>query len=372
MMMSTIMLCAEVCLAFSTHVYVYCILRFIIGLTIGGSISSASIFLSEISEDHNRGMIGCFVGLSLPLGNLYVYVVGPMFSVKVFTFICTLPNILNLLCLLTFIPESPFYLALKGDRGGTINALERLRNKSSSNIEKEYELIMRTLQETSGKVKATWSSFFGVRSLRKGFIIAIGLNAFQQVSGIIAILAFAGPLFDASGASLSGDLTALLIGVVSVVSVSLATLIIERIGRRPLLIFSTLGGCIPHFLLGLFFYLKQAESPIIESILWLPIISVLVFIVTFNLGLGVIPTSIMSELFPSNVKSKAASASTCTSLALMFIVTTAFPIMNDLLGPAWCLWLFSIFEFLGFLFVYFLVPEIKGKSLMEVQELLSK
>lgn len=372
MMTTTLMLIGYIGLAYSTHVYMYYIARFIIGLAVGGAVTSTSIFLSEISEDHNRGTIGCFIGLSFPIGNLYVYLVGPLFSVKVLTLICTIPNIINLLCFLTFIPESPYYLASKGNRTLAIKSLDRLRSKNPSEIEKEYEAIVNTLKGTSEKVEGTWSSLLRERNLRRGLIIALFLNLLQQLSGICAILAFAGPLFDASGASLSGDMTAILIGVVKVTSVIFTTAMIERAGRRPLLMVSTLGGSIPHFLLGLFFQLKNNNSPLIDSILWLPIVSVLAFIITYALGLGVIPTAIMSELFPSNVKSKAASICSCGGHTFLFIVTTTFPLMNELFGPACCFWIFCFFELLGFLFVYFLVPEIKGKNLMEVQELLSK
>lgn len=372
MMLSTIMLVSEIGLAFSTHLYMYYVTRFVIGLCVGGTVASASVFVSEISENHNRGMIGCVVGLCFPIGNSYVYLVGPLFSVKIFTLFCTLPLILNLLCFMIFIPESPFYLASKRNKAGAIEALERIRNKNPSEIEKEYEKIVQTIAETSDKVEPTWSNMFKVRSLRKGFIIAVGLNALQQLSGVSAILAFAGPLFDASGAAISGDTTAILIGLVKVASVCLATAVIEKVGRRPLLLVSTLGGCIPHLLLGLFFHLKNVNSPLLPNIMWLPVTSVLLFIVAYSVGLGIIPTAIMSEIFPSNVKSKAASACTFTALFLIFIVTSLFPIMNELLGPSWCLWMFAVCEFLGFLFVFFLVPEIKGKSITEVQEMLSK
>lgn len=371
-MLSTVKLITVTGLAFSTNLYAYYLARFVIGLTMGGTVSSLSIFLNEISEDHNRGKIGCFIGLSFPIGNLSAYLIGPMFSVKVFTLLCSIPAFVSLLSLLTFIPESPYYLASKGDRGGTINALERIRNKNPSQIEKEYETIVKIVKETTGKVEPSWRHIFSVRSLRKGLIIAIGVNIFQQLSGICAILAFAGPIFDAAGVSLSGDLVAILIGVVKILGVLCAASIIERVGRRPLLLASTLGGSVPHILLGLFFYLKSINSPIINKILWLPVISVLGFVISYSLGLGVIPGPLMSEIFPSDVKSKAASMCCCIVHTALLVVTAGFPILNDFLGSAWCLWLFAVCEFLGFLFVYFLVPEIKGKSLTEVQELLSR
>lgn len=371
MILSTLMILFEAVLAFSTNIYMYYISRFMIGLCVGVSVAATSIFLSEISQDHNRGTIGCFVGLSYPIGSLYAYIIGPLFSIKIFTLLCTIPNIFNILCFLIFIPESPFYLASKGYKKETMKALGKIRCRND-NVEKEYLKIVQTLENTTDKVEPTWRNILIVKNLRKGFIIAVTLNALQQLSGIGAILSYAGPLFDAAGASLSGNMTAILIGAVKVGAAVAATAIIERTGRKPLLIISTLGGSIPLFLLGLFFHLKNINSPLLDSILWLPIFSALFFIVTYTFGLGIIPQAIMSELFPSNVKSKTASSSASCALILKCVVTTIFPIMNDFLGPTWCLWVFSVFELLGFLFVCFVVPEIKGKTVLEVQELLGR
>lgn len=174
MILSGVMLVSEVALACATHIYMYYVARFIIGLAVGVGVATVSVFLSEISEDHNRGTIGCFIGLSLPVGNLFVFILGPLVSVKMFTLLCTIPNILNLLCFLTFVPESPIYLASKGHKAQTMNSLERIRNKNSDELEKEYESIILTLENTSAKVKPTWGTIFRVRCLRNGFIIALG------------------------------------------------------------------------------------------------------------------------------------------------------------------------------------------------------
>lgn len=343
-----------------------------IGVVIGVAPAAVSVFLSEIAEDHNRGIIGCFIGLTFPLGNLYGYLVGPMFSVKIFTLLSTIPNIISVLCCLTFIPESPYYLASKGYKNETLKALQRIRNKSANDLEKEYEKIVQTLKVTADKLDNTWRNLFCVKSLRRGLVIVIGLSTIQQLSGIGAILSYAGPMFDASNASLSGDTVAILIGVVKIFSVLFATVVIETTGRRPLLLISAFGGSFSLVLLGLFFYLKDFRFEIVSTLSWLPITSVLLFVVFYAFGLGVIPLSILGDLFPGNVKSKVSSVCASTTLTLMFIVTTLFPVMNDFMGTPLCLCLFSIFGLLGFLFIHFLVPEIKGKSLVEIQELLSK
>lgn len=362
----------EALLAFATNIYVYYLARLMIGVFVGSCPAVVSVFLSEISEDHNRGILGCFVGLSYPLGTLYGYLIGPMFTVKMYTLLGTIPNIITILCCLAFIPESPYYLASKGHKKETLEALQRIRTKNIYELEKEYENIIQTLEITADKVEATWRDLFNVRCLRRGLVITVGLNAIQQLSGINAILGYAGILFDASNVSLSGDVIAILIGLVNVFGVLLAMIVIEKVGRRPLLLVSTLGGSVSLLVLGLFFYLKKFSFMILNTLSWVPVTSALLFIVFFAVGLASIPVSLPSELFPVNAKSKISSACAGTTLTFMFAVITLFPILNDCLGPAWCFCLFSIFGFLGFLFIHFLVPEIKGKSLVEIQEVLSK
>lgn len=370
MMLSTLFIVFETALAFATNINIYYVARVILGLCVGAGSAVTSVYLSELAEDHNRGMIGCFIGLSFPLGSLYVYLLGPFFSVKMFTLLCTIPNIVNVICLITFIPESPIYLASKGCREDTIKALKKIRNKTAREIEKEYKTIIQTLN-ISNKKQPSWKSLFVEKSLRRGFMLAVGLNIFQQLSGVSAILSYAGPLFDAAAASLSGDMTAILIGIVKVCTVILATIIIEKVGRRYLLLVSTMSTGIPLFVLGAFFYLRSINSIIVDSILWLPIISILLYIIAYSIGIGIIPVAMMSELVPINYKSKVTSVCSIVLLVLSLILTTIFPIINDFFGPSWCLWLFGIFQIVAFVFIYYLVPEIKGKSIMEVQKLLS-
>lgn len=369
--LSTIMIVFEAVLAFSTNIDIYCAARVILGFCVGAGPAVTSIYLSELAQDHNRGMIGCFIGLTFPLGNLYVYLIGPIFSVKIFTLLCTIPNIVNIICLILFIPESPLYLASKGCREDTIKALQKIRNNNSREIENEYKTIVQTLN-SSNKKEPSWKSLFVEKSLRKGFIIAVGLNSCQQLSGISAILAYAGPLFDAVGASLSGDMTAILIGIVKLCTTILATVIIETVGRRYLLLLSTMSTGTPLFLLGVYFYFKNTNFINLDDILWLPLVSILLYIIAYSFGLGIIPVAMMSELIPINYKSKVSSVCSVIVLLLSLLVTTSFPIINDFIGPSWCFWLFSIFQLVSFLFIYFLVPEIKGKSFLEVQKLLSK
>lgn len=372
LILSTMMTLANMILSFASHVYVYYAVRFMLGICAGTADAVVSVFLSEIAEDHNRGRIGCFMGMSYPTGSLIVYVLGSLCSVRTYTLLCTLPNIINIICFLTFIPESPSYLASNKRKKETLAALDRLRNKNPGEVEKEYEALVQTLKSTTEEGESSWKDILSVKSLRKGFVISVVLTILQQFAGIGAILAYAGPLFDAAGSVLTGDVVGILIGLLYIFGDIIAIMIIERVGRRPLLLFSTLGGVIPHFLLGLFFYLKNSGSQTIENFLFLPIVSILTFIITYSVGLSVIPPVIPGVLMPNNAKTKVTSVIFFISYFCFSTVTVVFPIMNDYVGPSWCMWFFAVVESLTFVFVYFFLPEVTGKSSQEIQELLSK
>ena len=104
---------------------------------------------------------------------------------------------------------------------------------------------------------------------------------------------------------------------------------------------------------------------------WLPIICLLMYIISFNLGLGAVPWTILSEIFPANVRSSASALESSLCFGSSFVVTIAFPILSEILGMAQCFWIFGLCCILGVVFIHFVVPETKGKSLMEIQAMLS-
>lgn len=369
-MLSIMMLIGEIVVAFSRYILICYIGRFLSGLAIGAVVGVVPVFITEISEDHNRGRVGCIVGLCFPLGYLYVYLIGPFFSVQNFALLCAVPQIINLICLLLFIPESPIYLVAKGKQKEALKVLKKLRNKSQMEIEKEYVKILRIISENSYEEKASWRSLLAVKSFRRGLLIALGLSVIQPLSGMSAILAFAGSIFDEVGFAVSGDMSAIIIGIVQVLAVVFTTSIIDKAGRRPILLISSLGLSLPHFLLGLFFHLKHYN--LVSSITWLPIVCVLLLTIFYAIGLGTIPSLISSELFPSSVRAKTSTLCSFISITCIFLVNSLFPLASGFLGRSYCLWMFSSFCILGFMFIYFLFPEIEGKDLSEVQKLLSR
>jgi SP family facilitated glucose transporter-like MFS transporter 8 len=145
-----------------------------------------------------------------------------------------------------------------------------------------------------------------------------------------------------------------------------STLLVDKAGRRVLLMFSStvMAACLA--VLGLCFYL-QTHGYDVSSISWLPLASVAVFIVVFSMGFGPVPWIMLGELFPNNVKGIASAVTAAFNWILAFVVTKSFQNLLDLLGSPITFWLFAVMCVVGTIFTAALVPETKGKDLEDIQ-----
>lgn len=155
------------------------------------------------------------------------------------------------------------------------------------------------MEASSGDAK--FSDLFTVRSNLMALFISLSLMLFQQFSGINAVIFYAQSIFDAAGSSLAPSICTIIVGVVQVVMTVASALLIEKAGRRLLLLQSSviMGLCL--VMLGVYFMLKEGGSDV-ANISFLPLMSVVLFIVSFSLGLGPLPWLLMGEIFKKDLK----------------------------------------------------------------------
>lgn len=358
-------------LAFSSNIICIFIARFMNGISSGGSSIAIAIFLSEITEDHNRGKFGCLLSLFLPLGQLYGYVMGFLFPVKYFTIICAIPLVIHTLSLLHYIPETPMYLLLRGKRYAAAKSLARYRGaKNLQEIERELQLMEFTMEKTTRGHEGGLKSLFSHQPTRRGFIVSLGLFFIKLGTGVAVLFSFMAPIFEEAGTGLSGNVIAILVGLLKVGVYFFVSQIVEKLGRKPLMLSSVISCSIALFILGFYFFMKENDYSVYRSISWLPLASVLLFIMAFSVGAGPIPTAIIGELFATNVRSTAVSTVTFFGRIFHSTVLALFPIVVKYIGVSGCMWFFSGFCVFGAVFIYVLMPETKGKSIYEIQEML--
>lgn len=170
---------------------------------------------------------------------------------------------------------------------------------------------------------------------------------------------------------MEGKYASIIIGVTQVVSTLVAVVIIDKAGRRILLIISGLLMAITTALLGLYFFLSEQSPGSMDNFGWLPIASICIFIVFFSIGFGPVPWLVMAELFSEDVKSVAGSISGTSNWLSAFIVTLLFPILKESIGPGPTFWIFTGVAVVSFFYSIFCVPETKGKTILEIQHILS-
>lgn len=147
---------------------------------------------------------------------------------------------------------------------------------------------------------------------------------FQQMSGINAVIFYTKDIFDAANTGIDSGIATILVGVMQVISVFVSSIIVDKAGRRLLLLPSAIVMSICTILLGVYFFMKAQSEESVASIGFLPVISLCLFIVMFSIGFGPIPWMMMGELFANDIKGVAGSAAGTFNWALAFLVTSTF------------------------------------------------
>lgn len=363
-------LVAFVTLAFVKNIYLYFVARLLNGFSVGGSYTVLPMYIAEVSEPKNRGMATVSLGVFWALGNLIPYCIGPYMPTMWFNLaLCISPTTFFVIFLLLG-PETPYYLVGKKKMEEATKALMKLRSKNEQQIQKELEEITVSLENEE---KGHFYEILKSKALRKALFISLTLIIANQFCGINAFLFYMQPIFQASGTEIKADLSAIIVGLVLFVSSIIAPFVADRWGRRALMLISSFGMVVALVPIGAYFYFLDngLASSSINAFSWVPITSLIVYIIMFNMGMTSIPWIIPAELFPSSFRSIAASTISTTCWLFSFIITKFFTQISEAIGKGPVFLVFGLCSFLSGVFTIFMVPETKGKTFSEIQKMLS-
>ncbi|XP_034949185.1 facilitated trehalose transporter Tret1-like isoform X2 [Chelonus insularis] len=338
--------------------------RYILGISGGAFCVTAPMYTGEIAESSIRGSLGSYFQLMLTTGILITYILGSVLEMFTISLISAAVPLIFFV-IFFFMPETPTHYLKKGDIDAARASYRWLRGPHY-NIEPELEAQNEVLTESS---RDQVSFFTAIRSKAalKGLFIAFGLMFFQQLSGVNAMIFNAGPILESSGSSLDPDISTIILGAMQVFAVFISTLIVDRLGRRLLLLMSSVAMTLTTLAVGVFFYVQATNKETASSIGWLPLVSMSIFFILFSLGFGPIPWMMMGEIFAPQVKGIAGSSACLFNWLMAFVVTKFFNDIQTSLGAHWTFWIFSIICLVATVFVFFIVPETKGKSLEQIQ-----
>lgn len=348
--------------AFAKTVLVLYIARFLSGISYGTVYSSTPMYLGEIASDSIRGSIGTLLTVMAKTGILFVYAIGPYVSVTALAWILfALPIIF--IAVFVWLPESPYYLVDQERPEEAKKSLQWLRGNDNIDVELE---TMKVAIEKARLNKGTFRELLSP-SNRISLIIVLGLGSAQQLCGSQAVIAYSQSFFEELGTDLGSSESSIILAVVQLVTAAFSSSIVDRLGRRPLLLISTTGSAICTAVIGVYFYLVHLEIDM-KPYSIVPMVVIMVFIVSYTIGLATVPFAILGEIFPTNVKAVAAAVYTMFASAIGFGVIKLYQVVSDDLGIFYTFWGFSVCSFLFVAFVWFLVPETKGKPLAQILE----
>ncbi|XP_034946361.1 facilitated trehalose transporter Tret1-like [Chelonus insularis] len=322
----------------------------------------APLYVTEISGDSIRGLLGTFMLFALNIGIFLAYILGALLSYKLFA-ICSLSfSVIFFVCFL-FMPETPTFLVRKDRITDATKSLMWLKNRDKAAVDQEL-LRLRTLVKEYTNVNKPVGLYdlFRDRATIKGFIIANGLLSGQQTCGITAMLTYASMIFQLSGSSLSPNAATVIVGGIQIIGSGLSTLFIEKAGRRPLILISCLGMLLCHCAVATFLFL-QSLSIDVSSLRWIPLVALSVYVITYSLGMGPAPFIVATEVFSSEIAALGCSISMTVMIVVAFAMLKFFPLAIELLNLYGCFYLLAAFCGCTLTFTYFIVPETKGRSI---------
>ena len=333
--------------------------RIIGGLAVGGSSVIAPMYISEISPAGLRGRLTGSFQVNIVAGIVVAYLTNYVISQlqlpdawRWMLGVMVVPAVIFFL-LLFAIPESPRWLILEGNESQARPILERL---GEINIAAAVGAIRES-------VKAHQEKLFRSR-YSIPIICAMLLAAFNQLSGINAILYYAPRIFGMAGFDQSQSFSqSIFIGVANLIATLLAMTVIDKLGRKTLLIIGSVGMIVFLSLVAVAFSRDVAGNR--HLLLYL-----IGFIVFFAFSQGAVIWVFISEIFPNSVRSQGGSLGSSTHWGMAAIITTIFPtvVEGHKDGGFWSFVFFAVMMLLQLIFIWRVMPETKGRSLEEIQK----
>jgi SP family galactose:H+ symporter-like MFS transporter len=337
--------------------------RVIVGLGIGLSSSTVPVYISEVAPADARGWTVSLFQLAITIGILLAYVVDYAFAnVQGWRWMFGLSVVPAAIFAIgmVYLPESARWLAKRGYHDRARAVLARIRD--TSEVDAELQEIEQTLarSETHGN----WRDLLNP-VLRPALIVGIGLAVFQQITGINTVIYYAPMIIQSAGiSSASGAILATAgIGVVNVLMTIVSMWLIDRVGRRPLLLTGIAGMVVTLGVLGWAFHSSNRTG----SLAWLAVISMMLYVASFAISLGPIFWLLIAEIYPLRVRSSSEGLAATFNWSSNLLVSLTFLTLLQVIGAPRTFWLYGLFAIGAWLFSYRLVPETKGRTLEEIE-----
>ncbi len=336
--------------------------RAVLGLAVGTASFVSPMYISENTPPRIRGGTVSFNQLMITSGILIAYIVNFAFrgvgdNWRWMLGLGALPGLALAIGML-FVPHTPRWLMQAGREDEARAVLEQSR--TSDEIDDEIGDIRDVVQQHRS---TSLRRLIGPR-VRPLLLVGLGLAVFQQLIGVNTVVYYSATILKYTGISTAKSIgEALFVGITNVVFTVVAILLLDRVGRRALLLIGTAGAATALVVLGVYFDVPALK----QNAGWLGLVALIVFIASFAVGLGPVFWLMISEIFPLGIRSKAMSVCTVGNWLFNFLVSYFFLSFVSGIGRAGTFWLYGSLGVLALAFFAFRVPETKDRSLEEIE-----
>ncbi|KAK9994020.1 hypothetical protein SO802_023723 [Lithocarpus litseifolius] len=349
--------------------------RFVFGIGIGLAMHAAPMYIAETAPSKIRGRLISLKEFFIVLGMVGGYGIGSLLVDTVagwrYMYGASTPLAVIMGIGMWWLPASPRWLLLRAIQGKgnmqelretAVGCLYRLRGPAiGDSAPEQVDEILTELAYVGDEKEASLSEMFKGKCL-KALTIGGGLVLFQQITGQPSVLYYAGSILQSAGFSAASDATrvSILLGLLKLIMTGVAVLVVDKLGRRPLLLGGVSGMVISLFLLGSY-YLFLDDVPVVA------VVALLLYVGCYQLSFGPIGWLMISEIFPLRLRGRGLSIAVLVNFGANALVTFAFSPLKALLGAAILFYIFGAIAVVSLLFIFFVVPETKGLTLEEIE-----
>jgi SP family galactose:H+ symporter-like MFS transporter len=352
---------ASIGTAFAPNVAALIAGRVVVGLAIGVASLSGPLYISEVSPNRLRGSLVSLNQLALTSGIVLAYLVDFAFASirgwRIMLGLGAVPATILGVAMLSR-PRSPRWLMSRGRVEEARATLREIEGREDS--ETELRDIRKSLEQESGGMADLLAPF-----VRPALMVGAGLAILQQVTGINTVIYYAPTIFQGAGFSQASHsiLATLIVGVVNVGMTIVAIRLIDRVGRRPLLLVSLTGMVFGLTVLGLAFAVPGLSG----VVGWAAVAAVVIYVGSFAIGLGPVFWLLISEIYPLKVRGIAMSTATVANWGANLVVAMTFLTLVQFAGRPGTFWIYAVIGVVALVFIHRFVPETKGRSLEEIE-----
>ncbi|XP_050450134.1 facilitated trehalose transporter Tret1-2 homolog [Cataglyphis hispanica] len=345
--------------------------RAISGISSGMGSVPTTVYSAEIAGPKWRGTMVTWTSISIAAGVLIVYIFGYIFKDdwRLVALMCALFPVVAIVLILLAVPESPLWLRDQNRPDEALKIMKKFRG-----VPKDQPAPAKLVFELKPRVQKKNQNLLQHLIKRNSLVplaIMLMFFFFQQFSGIFVVIYNAVDIMDKSGVQVDPYIGAVLIGLGRFLTSLVSAGVTRKYGRRILAIISGIGMTI--FMGGLSLYLYLTENGIVISDKgMIPVVCMILYIVTSTLGYLVIPFAMVGEIFPSKVKDILSGLTVTLAYIFSAITVKTYPDMQRLMSMQGVFLFFAIISFVGVIFILLFLPETKGKTLREIEDMFSK